>query len=184
MSAKKKKKQKSSPGRPVELTAEERKTKALVRNQNYQTSEEYKEHRKNRYANDPDYRAACLANAKAQAEKRTAEQALAYATLVRSQIKKAKSIGAMRELEDESAVLTFSIPELSDLICRPAAVIRGWVNSGRFPAPTHTVSSVGVYTKDQAIAIAHAVIHHLRIPTAHLTSSRHEAIKALAIAAR
>ncbi len=194
MSAKAKQKSKGRPigsankpghkaGRPVELTVEERETNALERNRTYQTSAAYKAHRKNRYATDPAYRAACLANAKSQAEKRTAAEAENYADSVKSNIARAGSIGSIR-LTEEAEHLTFSIPELAELIERPAAVIRGWVNSGRFPQPPLTSLSVGVYSRRQAISLAEAVVKHLRIPTAHLTASRTDAIIALAEAMR
>lgn len=154
------------------------------RNQRYQVSPEYKAHRKNRYLTEPEYREKCLANSKAQAERRIKPLAEAYEREVKSMIRKRRSIGQLREVKDIKQ-LTFTPIELAELICRPAAAVRLWINNGRFPQPSHKITKVtGVYTEEQALAICDVMIKHLRTKSAHLTVNRKEAILALHSAMR
>lgn len=154
------------------------------RNRIYQVSPEYKTHRKNRYLEDEAYREKCIANSKAQAERRIAPLVEAYAREVKAMIRRRRSIGSLREVNDK-VQLTFTVIELAELICRPAPAVRLWVNNGRFPEPSHMITKVtGVYTEEQALAICEAMIKHLRTKSAHLTVNRTEAILALHSAMR
>jgi hypothetical protein len=165
-------------GRPATRTDDDRKNYDLVRNRLYQTSEEYKAHRKWRYENDPEYRQKCLEGPRRRIERLTEDKAAAYASEVTARIATADSIGTFRTLGKYSK-LTFSIKELSALLCRPPSIVRGWINSGRLPSPPLTASETPVYNEKQAVALARTAIKVLRLPNAHLTSSRTEAIKAL-----
>ncbi len=178
MSAKKQASTIAKRGRPATRTDEDRKNYDLVRNRRYQTSEEYKAHRKWRYENDPEYRQKCLDGTRRRIEKLTEGKAAAYAHEVNRSIANAASLGTVRTL-GKAARLTFSVKELSAVICRPQSIVSGWINSGRFPSPPLTASETPVYNEKQVIALARVAIKQLRLPNAHLTSSRTEAIAAL-----
>lgn len=149
------------------------------RNQIYQVSPEYKAHRKNRYLTDKAYREKCIANSKAQAERKLAPLAEAYEREVKAMLRKRRSVGTVRDVKDVPQ-LTFTVIELAELICRPAPAVRLWINNGRFPEPSHKITKVtGIYTEEQALAICEVMIKHLKTKSAHLTVNKTKAILAL-----
>jgi hypothetical protein len=186
------KKQKSVPspkgrGRPaIYRNEEERREADRLRNHAYQTSDEYKERRKQRYVEDEDYREAARSRARAYALSKQEDAHIAYKGAVNDSLRTRKSTGVKREVFASNGkslghALTYSIPECAAVINRPPYVVREWINSGRFPAPRLTGKGergpvVNVYTDAQVVGFAKAAILHLRIGSAHLNVHRAEAI--------
>ena len=180
-----------SRGRPSLFSSRKERDEATrQRNSLYQTSEEYKEWRKQRYAEDPVYRAACQRRAREFALVRQADKIEEYSKLIRASIRRHSSIGKLRRIIDskdrvKQECLTFSVPEIAEMLHRPVYVVRGWINSGRFPAPRLNAKGangvlVGAYSTEQACALALAAAHNLLTKTAHLTATRNQAIVAFA----
>lgn len=178
----------SHPGRPpIYATEEARKEARRAQNRRTYSSPEYKAQRRARYQTDPAYRAECLErtrNAKLAAE---APAHAAYKKQVTGKLKRLPAIGKAREIrpiggEEWAYRLACSVDELAQVICRPPSVIRAWIASDRWPRPNHEAKGgprLGVYTDGQTAALAKATIDCLRIPTAHLTATKTDAIARL-----
>lgn len=174
---------------PIYRNDRERDQAERLKNREYQTSDDYKERRRQRYAEDAEYREACQQRAREYSmSKRSPGAHEAYKDAVMESLSGRKSLGTVREISTPKGKvlgtdLSYSIPECALVINRPAYVVREWINSGRFPAPAlvgkgERGGSIGIYTDAQVVGFAKAAILHLRIASAHLNANRTEAIVA------